>query len=112
MIDWLSGTSLPVIVMGDMNSLPATPVYEQFIDGGYQDAWTDNHGMFDGPTCCQSGDLLNDASELNTRIDQIFLRGALTPVSSARVGQKTEDKTGSGLWPSDHAAVVVKVQLD
>jgi endonuclease/exonuclease/phosphatase family metal-dependent hydrolase len=112
LIEWLSGTSLPVIVMGDMNSLPASPLYQQFIDAGYQDAWTDNHGLFDGPTCCQDGDLQNNSSELTTRIDQIFLRGSLTPISSARAGHKTADQSSSGLWPSDHACVVAKVQLD
>ena len=112
LIDWLSGTGLPVVVMGDLNSLPSSPVYQQFIDTGYDDAWTDSHGLFDGPTCCQSGDLQNNSSQLTTRIDQIFLRGAVSPVSSARVGQKTADQTNSGLWPSDHAAVVAKVQLD
>ncbi len=112
LIDWLSGTGLPVVVMGDMNSLPESPVYQQFTAAGYEDAWTNNHGLFDGPTCCQSGDLQNNSNELTTRIDQVFLRGAVSPVSSARVGQKAEDRTGSGLWPSDHAAVVAKVQLD
>jgi endonuclease/exonuclease/phosphatase family metal-dependent hydrolase len=112
LIEWLSGTNLPVIVMGDMNSLPPTSVYQQFTDAGYTDVWAVNHGLFEGPTCCQEGDLLNDDSHLATRIDQIFTRGAITPISSNRAGHKQADRSPGGLWPSDHAAVVAKLRLD
>jgi endonuclease/exonuclease/phosphatase family metal-dependent hydrolase len=112
LIEWLSGTNLPVVILGDMNALPPTSVYQQFTDAGYTDAWTENHGLFEGPTCCQDADLLNDDSHLATRIDQIFTRGAITPISSQRAGHKQADRTPGGLWPSDHAAVVAKLRLD
>ena len=111
LIDVLSSTNLPVVVMGDMNAEPESEVHEQFTDAGYIDAWAADHGSSEDPTCCQSGDLQNDKSELSRRIDYVFLRGALSPVSSTRVGSRPSDRTPGGLWPSDHAGVVTRVRL-
>jgi len=112
LIDWLSGTGLPVVVMGDMSSLPGGAVHTQFTDAGYQDAWAAIHGLQAGPTCCQSPDLMNSTSELDKRNDYVFLRGALTPVSISRVGQNQSDRTPGGLWPSDHAGLVAHIGLE
>lgn len=115
LIDWLAGTNLPVVVMGDLNSPPAGgggDAYQQFIDAGYADSWAANHPLFSGPTCCQSGNLKNNSSTLSARIDHILLRGALTPISSTRIGDRQADRTPDGLWPSDHAGVVARVRLN
>jgi endonuclease/exonuclease/phosphatase family metal-dependent hydrolase len=112
LIDLLTETKLPVVLMGDMNAEPGSNVYKQFTNAGYADAWAAGHGSSEGSTCCQSGDLQNDKSELSRRIDQVFLRGAATPISSARAGYRPSDRTPSGLWPSDHAAVVAKLRLE
>ncbi|HVP72399.1 MAG TPA: endonuclease/exonuclease/phosphatase family protein, partial [Phycisphaerales bacterium] len=112
LIDSLSNSNLPVIVMGDMNAEPRSDVCTQFTDAGYSDASAADHGGSEGPTCCQSGDLKNGKSELSRRIDYILLRGALSPVSSTRVGYRPSDRTQDGLWPSDHAGVVAKVQFN
>jgi endonuclease/exonuclease/phosphatase family metal-dependent hydrolase len=48
---------------------------------------------------------------LRRRIDYVFVRDAT--VAGARVvGDRQADRTASGLWPSDHAALVVDVALD
>jgi endonuclease/exonuclease/phosphatase family metal-dependent hydrolase len=112
LIDSLGNSNLPVIVMGDMNAEPRSDVYRQFTDAGYSDAWAADHGDREGQTCCQSGDLKNGKSELSRRIDHVFLRGAVTVVTAARVGDKPSDRTPHGLWPSDHAGVVARVRLD
>jgi endonuclease/exonuclease/phosphatase family metal-dependent hydrolase len=115
LITWLDGTNpnVPIILMGDMNALPASGDYQQFIDAGYTDAWAVNHGLFDGPTCCQDADLLNDDSELATRIDHIFVRGDVAVIGSNRAGHRQEDRTPpDGFWPSDHSAVVAKLRLE
>jgi endonuclease/exonuclease/phosphatase family metal-dependent hydrolase len=113
LIDSLGNSNLPVIVMGDMNALPATSDYNRFINAGYTDAWAVNHGLFDGPTCCQDADLLNEESELATRIDHIFVRGDVSVIGSNRAGHRQEDRTpADGFWPSDHAAVVAKLRLE
>jgi len=59
-----------------------------------------------GPTCCQADDLMNETSRLTGRIDMVFHRGDLTPTTASVVGNQPEDRTPSGLWPSDHAGVV------
>lgn len=113
LVDWLDITDQPVIVMGDMSSEPASAVYNQFTNAGFSDAWLANHALFDGPTCCQTSDLTNAASALTRRTDFVFVRGAATPVSASRVGNKQADRTPepTNLWPSDHAGVVAKIQL-
>ena len=80
------------------------------VDGGYTDNWMD---LTDEPsaTCCQSDDLVNRSSTLSGRIDMIFHRGDLTPLSASVVGNQIEDRTASGLWPSDHAGVVATLSL-
>jgi len=112
LINSLSSTNLSTVVMGDMNTEPGSDVYAHFTDAGFADAWAAHNGVDEGPTCCQSGDLQNDKSELSRRIDYILLRGALSPVSSTRVGYRPSDRTQDGLWPSDHAGVVAKVQFN
>ena len=67
-------------------------------------------------TCCQADDLANEASELNKRIDQIFVKGvALHPGGTIRtltVGDKPDDRLSSGLWPSNHAGVVAHLPVE
>lgn len=113
-INWLSNTSLPVVVMGDLNALPLSNEYNRFMNAGYADAWTMNHGMFSGPTCCQDSDLQNEQSTLAARIDFILTRGNITTTAASRAGHKQIDRTPAPqrLWPSDHAAVIAKIRLD
>ncbi len=114
LIDWLDGTNpnMPVIVMGDLNALPASNDYLQFINAGYADAWLDNHGLFEGPTCCQDADLLNGESHLATRIDHVLIRGNISVISTLRAGHRQADRTPvDDLWPSDHAGVVATLRL-
>ncbi len=114
LINWLSNTGLPVVVMGDLNALPMSNEYNRFTNAGYTDAWSQNHGLFSGPTCCQSSDLQNAQSTLAARIDYVLTRGAITPTAASRVGHRQVDRTPAPpqLWPSDHAGVVARVRLD
>jgi len=102
----LAADSSPVVVLGDFNSGPEqevdTPTYQQFLDDGYRDAWGGDPGS--GATCCQSPDLRNPSSRLDTRIDIIMLRG-VSSTGAARLGASEEERTKSGMWPSDHAGV-------
>jgi hypothetical protein len=59
-----------------------------------------------GFTCCQDSTLLNQKSLLDERIDLIFARDIALQRVVTRTGlDKPGQKTASGLWPSDHAAV-------
>ena len=113
----------PVVVVGDINSAqqdktvtvgPYTivPPYRQLVGAGYTDTWTLRPGAPAGLTCCQSNDLLNQDSSLYERVDVIFTsRSPLGRVKVSLVGNDEEDKTPSGLWPSDHAGVVTRMEI-
>jgi len=100
--------SLPLIVVGDFNSeAPSGKAYARMLRAGYEDLWTERMGApAEGFTCCQDSTLLNQGSLLHERIDLIFVRNVDLRRVVARTGlDKPWQKTASGLWPSDHAAV-------
>lgn len=114
---------LPVVIAGDINSAPTegdviTPdgvipsPYRQFLIAGYADAWGLRPGKSPGPTCCQANDLRNVESQLFKRVDVIFARTAPSETQVNLVGVDQEDKTPSGLWPSDHAGIVARLRFD
>jgi endonuclease/exonuclease/phosphatase family metal-dependent hydrolase len=109
--------SLPVVLSGDFNaraettSDPSYPTYKAAIDAAFSDAWLKARTGDPGFTCCQSPNLTNATTGLNQRIDLVLTRG-VTSVSDARlVGNAANDKTPSGLWPSDHAGVVMTLKV-
>ena len=66
-------------------------------------------GNSKGYTCCQAEDVANEESEAYERIDQIWTASAPSRVKANVLGYDEEDKTASGLWPSDHATVVAEI---
>ena len=62
-------------------------------------------------TCGQGPVLDNPVSKLDERIDYVFVRDA--DVRECRVvGDQPEDRTRpGGLWPSDHAGVVARLEF-
>jgi endonuclease/exonuclease/phosphatase family metal-dependent hydrolase len=105
-------TSLPVILVGDLNSAaPTGTAYTELTGAGLTDAWTAAKAAGPGFTCCQEEDLRNPVSELNQRIDFVMYRGAFQTQTVSLMGAKQEDRTPSGLWPSDHAGAYAKLEL-
>jgi endonuclease/exonuclease/phosphatase family metal-dependent hydrolase len=117
-----------LIVAGDFNSSPADPAlafppfggtlhrpYQQFANGTLfagqplffplTDIWTLRPGKPDGFTCCELEDLSNAVSQHGERVDIVFAFPAPASVKANVVDAKTNDKTRSGHWPSDHASV-------
>lgn len=121
----LAAETKPIILVGDFNSSPedppaALPPYWILRGAGYVDAWTRRVGKpRPGFTCCQDEFLTNEESELDERIDLIFVRNDtdfpawpdLGPVKARVAGARERDKTPSGLWPSDHAGVAAKLLI-
>ena len=119
----LSTEALSVILVGDFNSSPddpSTQPYRLLSEANYVDMWTRRDIPADGFTCCQDADLLNPVSMLSERVDHIFVRNDLSflpyssagPVKDAKViGNLEEDRTPAGLWPSDHAGVVMELRV-
>lgn len=97
-----------VVVVGDFNARPDAVG----MPAPYVDAWTaagnDPAGGF---TCGQGAVLDNPVSKLDERIDYVFVRDA--EVRECRVvGDQPEDRTEpGGLWPSDHAGVVARLEF-
>jgi endonuclease/exonuclease/phosphatase family metal-dependent hydrolase len=63
-------------------------------------------------TCCQAETLDNETSELTAEnwIDHIVVRPKVKVLRRVVLGNKPSDRIG-GLWPSDHAGLVVELRL-
>jgi hypothetical protein len=103
-----------VVVGGDFNSGPGTEaetygLLTAELDDAYAALGSDGGGF----TCCQAGDLGNERSRLDERIDALLYRGAVRPTAVGRIGHEPEDRVAVEvgnetvrIWPSDHAGVV------
>ena len=120
-----------LIIVGDINSDPLHPVfqtsfgemayppYKQLqmglsvwgdpLSASYTDIWSLRPGKPPGHTCCEAADLSNNLSNHDERIDVIFNLQPPVRVKANVLNNDSEDKTTSGLWPSDHASVVGKL---
>lgn len=105
-----ANTSLPVIIIGDLNSIPNSTTYNLFITTGFKDTWIK---VGDGPgfTHEQAPDLLNAVSKLIERVDYILFKNGWEPIKAELVGESQTDRTETGLWPSDHAGVFASLDL-
>lgn len=109
--------NLPVVLSGDFNARadlatdPTYPTYKAAIDAGFTDAWLKARMADPGFTCCQNANMNNATTALNSRIDLVLLRGVTSVADVHLVGNKPNDKTPSGLWPSDHAGLSVTLRI-
>ncbi len=90
----------------------ATATYASIIASGYTDAWAARHPSSPGFTCCQETNLLNPTSTLTERVDLVLTRGRFHLGRASLVGDEAADRLPSGSWPSDHAGVVVTLELE
>lgn len=113
----LAGSPFPVVLVGDLNSLRgvAGDSHQILLDEGYVDAWVAAMGDVPGLTAGQASDLRNVPSALDHTLDYIMYTEdgvvVAVPGSGDIVGDELEDRTPSGLWPSDHAGVVVTLKI-
>lgn len=130
LITALDGETLPIIMVGDFNTPAPTstnpiggPTYQDFVDPnvGYVDIWPHNlkGNEGDGYTSIHDSDLMNENIKLDQRIDLIFVRNQgnpggqneIGPVQAIILGDELNERTPSGLWPSDHAGIVAKLHI-
>ena len=109
--------SLPVILLGDLNSDPADPppastAYNTIVgsetpeDGGFTDLGVEEN------TCCFSETLFEDPPvTFTSRIDHVLGRGKVSEVDSTRIGDDPALRTNTGLWPTDHLGVVATLKV-
>ena len=96
-----------LVVAGDFNSSAdgrGTTSYSQ-LTSILVDGWVRPQPMLAGPTCCS--DLDTSSFEASSRIDLILHRGRLRAETAAIVGTDAAGRTPAGLWPSDHAGVIM-----
>ncbi|MGH3444021.1 MAG: endonuclease/exonuclease/phosphatase family protein, partial [Nocardioidaceae bacterium] len=102
----LLGPGGPRVVVGDFNATPD----QVGMPAGLVDAWA-AAGEGAGPTWGQTAGLANADSALRERIDYVFV-GDARVLGCRVVGDGQGERTDpSGLWPSDHAAVVTELDL-
>lgn len=118
-----SSLAPPLLVLGDINSSPASgitdprPAYAILSGFPLIDTWTSRVPMGEDPgfTFGQSETVDNLESMMFERIDYVFANfGEMIPdkIKAETLGEDAGDKTPSGLWPSDHAGVAVKLSFE
>lgn len=124
LIDRLADSPHPVVIASDLNTDPADPApftsYDQFRAAHFQDAWLSRVTMLrsKGFTCCESApDLRNSVPDLWKRIDLVLVRptgragrSTIRPVDMTLVGDQPSERTATGMWPSDHAGVIARLE--
>jgi len=115
-----ANTTMPVVLVCDCNTNPdnpADPIFQNFPaylllkNAGFIDAFRTAHPTDPGFTFGQAEDLLNVTSTMSRRIDLVQFRGPFTVKDAQVVGASPADRLRLGLWPSDHAGVVVTLSL-
>jgi endonuclease/exonuclease/phosphatase family metal-dependent hydrolase len=127
----LEASPHPVVLVGDINSRPTlcqdvrqppqfadqnVVAYGLLEDFGLREVWPVVYPKEPcGPagwTSGQDGSLLAP-SELDHRIDVVFLSEEFNALQAETIGEEDRDRTEpSGFWPSDHAGSVAKIRLD
>jgi len=115
---------IPVIAVGDYNLVAATSGGPTTLAGSaLTDAWPLAAQSGDpGNTAGQDDSLRNVPSKIDHRVDYIFYTPGKTrpvPLSGVIVGNQTSDMvpasptnpTPGPLWPSDHAGVILAIEI-
>ncbi len=93
------------------------PYYLIKREGGFNDTWTQKYAPEEGFTSGLSETVDDDtAAGFDHRIDMVFARTGngdkLQALSGAVTGTELSDRDGTtGLWPSDHGGVLMKLRL-
>jgi endonuclease/exonuclease/phosphatase family metal-dependent hydrolase len=102
--------------MKSFDTVPHKAPYDFIVGQGFEDMWLAKWPAQRGWTAGLS-ELVNDTKTrgFDHRIDMIFARAAAGETIRVRHGEVTGDKKGdrdkaTGLWPSDHAGVVIELE--
>ena len=109
----------PVILVGDLNSGPELPVpanrqaFHALLAAGLVDTWAVAHPGDPGFTAGFSELLTDPAAEgaLEHRVDHVLVTADVGVVASRIYGTDPDNRTASGMWPSDHAGVAATLAL-
>lgn len=117
----MSTSPYPVVLVGDINLYPQgvrsedDAAWSLLRGAGFVDTWVEAMDGTPGYTAGQTDDLNNVPSTIDHTVDFVLhdADGYLdaVPGSGDIVGEELDDRTDSGLWPSDHAGVVVTLHI-
>jgi endonuclease/exonuclease/phosphatase family metal-dependent hydrolase len=107
-----------VILVGDLNDQPGSPMYEVLTQSGYADTWRALRPGVQGLTCCHVADLSDQVAGFDQRIDYIFTRGLVRDDGKLlgqvdRFGEVPADRVAGPahrVWPSDHAGLIAALR--
>ena len=100
----------PTVYVGDYNSTATTgAAYQLLVSSVGSDAWVDANPGDPGYTCCFDANLRSGT--LDSRIDLVVIDKWVKALHAEVIGDEVDDKTASGLWPSDHAGVVARLLI-
>ncbi len=117
LVDLLGASPYPVVLAGDLNALPDNPCDAMpiFYEAGYKDAWAEAMPGIPAYTAGQTDDLDNNPSQLDHQVDYVLFSDPDTldsvDGSGVIIGEEPDDRTASGLWPSDHAGLFVAMHI-
>ena len=112
------GPSERVVMMGDLNDTPGSPMYDVLMSTGFTDSWAALRPGVQGLTCCHVADLSDQVADFDQRIDYVFTRGITGPGGRLfgqidRFGNVPADRLAGPahpIWPSDHAGVTATLR--
>ena len=113
----LASSPLPVILLGDLNSLPGDSAgpYGILAGAGFVDGWVEAMDGTPGYTAGQTDDLVNVPSTIDHTVDYVMhdRDGVVDAVAGSGdiAGEELDDRTPSGLWPSDHAGIALTIHI-
>ena len=110
------GTAPRAILLGDLNDVAGSPMYQVLAGAGLTDTWAALRPGVAGLTCCHASDLSNPQQTFDERIDFVWTRGLNAPSgkvqgSMTRTGTEPADRVAGAfgtIWPSDHAGLVAR----
>ena len=112
------GSSDRVVLMGDLNDTPGSPMYQVMAAAGFTDVWAALRPGVVGLTCCHLADLSNRVAAFTQRIDYVLTRGLDASQGRLfgkidRFGDVPADRVAGPayrIWPSDHVGMVATVR--
>ena len=112
------GADERIVLIGDLNDFPGSPMYGALSNNGYSDTWAALHPGAEGLTCCHKSDLSDPVANFDQRIDYVWTRGFAREdgkVKGAidRFGLVPADHVPGpayAIWPSDHAGLVAALR--
>jgi endonuclease/exonuclease/phosphatase family metal-dependent hydrolase len=107
-----------VVVLGDLNDGPGSPMYQVLEGAGFTDAWAALRPGVVGFTCCHLPDLSDQIAPFGQRSDSVLVRGASHDGRLLgriwRTGDVPADRIAGPdhpIWPSDHAGLLLELNL-